>query len=300
MAKGEDRLLQVNGFAKINLTLDIRGTRADGYHEVAMVMQSIGLHDTIAMEQTDGDISLSIDVPGLAADESNLAIRAARLICAHCHIMGGVAMRLTKRIPIAAGLAGGSADAAAVLRGMNALYALRMTDGELCTLGARLGSDVPFVLLGGTMLATGRGEVLRRLSAMPKTYVVLAKPPVSVSTPWAYRAYDAEGTDRHPDNAAIERAIEAGDRSLVASLLCNVLERVTMNEYPIVAEYKAMMQGQGALASMMSGSGPTVFGLVERAEEAKRIAAFLRCETRAAVFVTETCDPVKSGEEHLS
>ena len=286
--KGGNALLQVNGYAKINLTLDILGTRGDGYHEVAMVMQSIGLHDTIAMEKTDGAVRLAVDVPGLAADESNLAVRAARLICSRYALAGGVSVALTKRIPIAAGLAGGSADAAAVLRGMNELYALHLPDTELCALGAQLGSDIPFVLMGGTMLATGRGEVLRRLPDMPHTHVVLAKPPVSVSTPWAYKTYDAEGADEHPDNVRIERAIAEGDRKAVASLLCNVLERVTIKKYPVVALYKEMMREQGALASMMSGSGPTVFALAQSARDAERIAAYLRRETDAAVLVTET------------
>ena len=283
-------MLQVNGYAKINLTLDILGTRADGYHEVAMVMQSIGLHDTIAMEKTEGKVSLSIDVPGLAADASNLAVRAAALIKEHCHLAGGVSMQLTKRIPIAAGLAGGSADAAAVLRGMNALYDLRLSDAELCALGARLGSDIPFVLMGGTMIATGRGEILTRLPAMPRTHVVLAKPPVSVSTSWAYRTYDAEGAARRPDTARIQQAIAQQDRKAIASLLCNVLERVTIKKYAVVETYKTMMREHGALASMMSGSGPTVFALVEERETAEQIAAVMRRETEADVFVTQTTE----------
>lgn len=281
-------MIKVDGKAKVNLTLDILGKRSDGFHEVAMVMQSIDLYDTIVMAKTDGPIFLQIDVPGLAADEMNLAWRAAQLIKQECQLEGGVAMQLTKRIPIAAGLAGGSTDAAAVLRGMNELYDLGLSDEKLCELGAQIGSDVPFCLLGGTMLATGRGEELRRLPDFPKTYVVLAKPPVSVSTAWAYQHYDAEGAEQHPDNAAIERAIAAGDRNSAAALLCNVLESVTIKKYPVISDYKKLMLAHGALNSMMSGSGPTVFCLAPDKETAEAIAAALRQETHADVFVTCT------------
>lgn len=279
-------MITVKGHAKINLTLDILGTRADGFHEVAMVMQAIELHDTITLEKAD-KISLTINVPWLKADDKNLAWRAAALIMEE-YGTGGATMRLTKNIPVAAGLAGGSADAAAVLRGMNELYELNLTDERLCELGARLGSDIPFCLMGGTMLATGRGEVLTRLAAMPATYVVLAKPPVSVSTAWAYKNYDEQGTPVHPDNDKICAEIAAGNRKAVAKLLCNVLESVTIKKYGVISEYKKMMLEGGAMASMMSGSGPTVFGLAADKATAEKIAARLRENTRANVFVTRT------------
>lgn len=279
-------MITVKGHAKINLTLDILGTRADGFHEVAMVMQAIELHDTITLEKAD-KISLTINVPWLKADEKNLAWRAAALIMEE-YGTGGATMRLTKNIPVAAGLAGGSADAAAVLRGMNELYELNLTDERLCELGARLGSDIPFCLMGGTMLATGRGEVLTRLACLPATYVVLAKPPVSVSTAWAYKNYDEQGAPVHPDNDKICAEIAAGNRKAVAKLLCNVLESVTIKKYGVISEYKKMMLEGGAMASMMSGSGPTVFGLTADKATAEKIAARLRENTRANVFVTRT------------
>lgn len=281
-------LITINGNAKINLTLDILGKREDGYHEVDMVMQSIGLHDTLEMEKTSGEILLDIDVPGLEADERNLAWKAADLVIRRFHPGGGVHIRLTKRIPIAAGLAGGSTDAAAVLRGMNELYDLGLEDGKLCELGAELGSDIPFCIMGGTMLATGRGEVLERLPDMPGMSVVLAKPKISVSTAWAYQNYDAHGAKQHPDNEAIQKAIASGDGKTVAKLLCNVLESVTIKKYEVISKYKQMMMEHGALASMMSGSGPTVFALAESEERAKDIAAFMRQATDAEVFVTKT------------
>ena len=281
-------MVTVEANAKINLTLDILGKRPDGFHEVAMVMQTIGLHDTLVMEKTERDIELSINVPWLKADEKNLAWRAAELIRQEYGLEGGVRIELTKRIPVAAGLAGGSADAAAVLKGMNDLYGLQLDEEKLCELGARLGSDIPFCIMGGTMLATGRGEVLTRLSDMPETWVVLAKPRISVSTAWAYQNYDEQGAERHPDNEAINQAIDRGNRKAVAGLLCNVLESVTIKKYDVIAEYKQMMLDKGAMASMMSGSGPTVFGLAKNREQAEAIADVLRQETNADVFVTRT------------
>ena len=281
-------MVTVEANAKINLTLDILGKRPDGFHEVAMVMQTIGLHDTLVMEKTERDIELSINVPWLKADEKNLAWRAAELIRQEYGLEGGVRIELTKRIPVAAGLAGGSADAAAVFKGMNDLYGLQLDEEKLCELGARLGSDIPFCIMGGTMLATGRGEVLTRLSDMPETWVVLAKPRISVSTAWAYQNYDEQGADRHPDNEAIKQAIARGNRKAVAGLLCNVLESVTIKKYDVIAEYKQMMLDKGAMASMMSGSGPTVFGLAKNREQAEAIADVLRQETNADVFVTRT------------
>ena len=281
-------MIKIEGNAKINLTLDILGKRPDGYHEVAMVMQSVGLHDTIEMDKAKEGISLSINVPWLRADEKNLAWRAAALMQQEYGLRGGVRMRLTKRIPVAAGLAGGSADAAAVLRGMDRLYKLGLSDDQLCELGARLGSDIPFCLRRGTMLATGRGEVLTRLADMPETWVVLAKPRISVSTAWAYQNYDEQGAEQHPDNERIQQEIARGDRKGVAKLLCNVLESVTIKRYAVISRYKELMLEQGAMASMMSGSGPTVFGLVENRGTANKIADCLRASTKADVFVTRT------------
>lgn len=287
--------LTVEGQAKINLSLDILGKRSDGYHEVAMVMQSIGLSDTLELEKLPADGQVELELAGAAAgieaDDSNLAWRAAALLLREGQVHGGVRMRLTKRIPIAAGLAGGSTDAAAALRGVNELYGLGFDTEQLCGFGARLGMDIPFCLQGGTMLATGRGELLRRLPDMPRTYVVLGKPPIGISTAWAYQHYDAEGAERHPDNDRLEREIAAGDRKAIAGLLCNVLESVSIKKYGIISEYKQLMLQAGAMAAMMSGSGPTVFGLCESEEIAGRVAEKLQQETEAAVFVTSTTGP---------
>lgn len=288
-----DTLLTLSANAKINLTLDILGTREDGYHEVAMIMQEISLHDTLSMGKINQGISLTIAIEGqkgtLLADESNLCWKAAALVQKEYNLQEGVEIHLTKRIPMAAGLAGGSADAAAVLKGMNHLFRLGMTEARLCELGARLGSDIPFCIMGGTMLATGRGEVLTRLPSFPRLSVVLAKPPVGVSTAWAYKTYDAGYDGPHPDNEAMLEAIHGGDAHKAASLLCNVLEGVTETEHPVIADYKRLMMEHGAMASMMSGSGPTVFGLVREKQQAWHLADTLKkYDGEAGVFVAET------------
>ena len=288
-----DTLLTLSANAKINLTLDILGTREDGYHEVAMIMQEISLHDTLSMGKLNQGISLTIVIEGqqgtLPADESNLCWKAAALVQKEYNLQEGVEIHLTKRIPMAAGLAGGSADAAAVLKGMNHLFRLGMTEARLCELGARLGSDIPFCIMGGTMLATGRGEVLTRLPSFPRLSVVLAKPPVGVSTAWAYKTYDAGYDGPHPDNEAMLEAIHGGDAHKAAGLLCNVLEGVTETEHPVIADYKRLMMEHGAMASMMSGSGPTVFGLVREKQQAWHLADTLKkYDGEAGVFVAET------------
>ena len=287
-------MVSINGNAKVNLTLDILGVREDGFHEVAMVMQEISLHDTVELSKTDGDITLIIDGSDLPADETNLAWRAAKLIKDEYKLCGGAAIRLYKRIPIAAGLAGGSADAAAVLKGMNELYELSISEEELCRLGARLGSDIPFCIMGGTMLSTGRGEFLERLPDFPECWMVLAKPPIGVSTAWAYKTYDNGYDGPHPDNAAMLEAIESGDMEKAASLLCNVLEGVTAAAHKEINEYKSIMMKNGAMASMMSGSGPTCFCIARNEASANEIAGALRAEGIEDVFAVKT---VKQKEE---
>ena len=280
-------VVTIKANAKINLTLDILGKRADGYHEVAMVMQSVGLHDTIRLEKAERGIALTIDRPDLAADETNLAWRAARLMMDVHSIQSGVRIDIVKRIPIAAGLAGGSADAAAVLRGLDALFGLGLSNEALCELGARIGSDVPFCIQGGTMLATGRGEVLRRLPDMPAAWVVLVKPPVAVSTAWAYQSYDAAPALVHPDNTAMLAAIAEGDLDGIGRQLGNVLETVTVKKYEEISRIRQRMLEAGALAAMMSGSGPTVFALA-RDEAAARQIVGSAAAAKAAIFVANT------------
>lgn len=282
-------MITINANAKINLTLDILGKRSDGYHEVAMVMQEIGLCDIISLERKPAGIELTMDKAELPADNTNLAYKAAQLFLAALHINSGVAIDIKKSIPIAAGLAGGSADAAGVLRGMNELFSTGLTTEMLCKLGEKLGSDVPFCICGGTMLATGRGEILKRLPPIPECYVVLAKPKVAVSTAWAYKMYDECETEKHPDNVAIISALESGNITQVSNLLGNVLEDVTCRAYKEIDEYKRIMLQNGATAAMMSGSGPTVFAIAESLVTAEKIASAIREKADAeAVHVVKT------------
>lgn len=282
-------MVTVKANAKINLTLDILSKRLDGYHEVEMVMQSVGLFDTIRMERQQTGISLQIDTKELLADETNLAWKAARLFLDVYKIQEGVFIEIEKRIPIAAGLAGGSADAAGVLIGMNILFGKRLTAEDLCALGEQIGSDIPFCIEGGTMLATGRGEILQRLPNLPPLFVVLAKPPVSVSTAWAYRNYDETGALYHPDTKKMIAALSEGCVDHIASCLANVLEEVTKKEYTIIEAYKHVFMENGAIASLMSGSGPTVFALTKTKTDADYAAAALaRNYPDAAVFVVST------------
>ena len=283
-------MLKINAYAKINLTLDILGKRPDGYHEVSMIMQSVGLADELCLEKQAAGrgIELVCDKPGLPVDSRNLAYRAAELVLSTYKIASGVRIGLKKRIPMAAGLAGGSADAAAVLRGLNELFSLRLTTKQLCALGEKLGSDVPFCICGGTMLAEGRGELLTRLPDMPECFVVLAKPAADVSTAWVYQNYRPEQVAVHPATRAVIDCLESGDLKGISQLLCNVLESVTINRYKEIDLLKKLMLEHGAMASLMSGSGPTVFGLTEDQKTAEHIAEQLRKLTNARIFVTKT------------
>lgn len=276
----------VKANAKINLTLDILNKRADGYHEVAMVMQAVGLFDTIHLTQAAAGIALRLDTRELPTDEKNLAFRAARVFLDAYHISDGVRIEIEKRIPIAAGLAGGSTDAAGVLRGLNALFAVGATADDLAALGARLGSDVPFCVYGGTMAAAGRGEILTLLPTVTKAWAVLAKPPVTVSTAWAYGTFDREKPPRAPQTAAMIDAVKSGDLERIAAVLSNDLERVTQKEYPVIGEYKRILRENGALNSLMTGSGPTVYALAKTEREAERAAEAIRStHSEAEVFV---------------
>jgi 4-diphosphocytidyl-2-C-methyl-D-erythritol kinase len=282
--------------AKINLALDIHYKRNDGYHEVAMVMQSIALADLVALSERDSGITVSTNLPGLDCGPTNLAYRAAALITATCGIGHGIHIELDKRIPLAAGLAGGSSDAAAVLTGLNRLWGLGLSLAQLQTLAATLGSDVPFCLGGGTVLATGRGEVLTPLMALPRVWVVLAKPVVEVSTAWAYQNYHPEAVTSHPDIPGMTACLEKRDLAGIAHRLGNVLESVTIPAHPEIAALKEGMMEYGALAALMSGSGPTVFGLAGDKRQAECIAAALKARTNALIMITETIDSI-GGED---
>lgn len=275
--------------AKINLTLDVLGKRPDGYHEVEMVMQSIELHDGLEFTPAGRDITLTIEGGDLPAGPDNLVFRAAELIRRRGRVREGVKIRLVKAIPVAAGLGGGSADAAAALKALNELWGTGLSLTELMSLGEQLGSDVPFCLLGGTALARGRGERLERLSSCPRLGLVLVKPRFSVSTSSVYRAYTPGFAAKRPDNRAMVAAIRNGDIKAIAENLANALEPVTTGMHPEIGQIKARLARAGALGVLMSGSGPTVFGLAEDAEAAGAVAGRYKSDGEE-VIVTATVD----------
>ena len=293
------RLLTINAYAKINLTLDILGTRADGYHEVEMIMQSIALADTVELTKIDKGIKLEIDASAVASgdtlttDNQNLAYRAAQLMLDEYKIESGVFIRLTKKIPIAAGLAGGSTDAAAVIRGINKLFNLHLTSDELCAIGSKIGSDVPFCIVGGTCLAYGRGEKLKRLPDLPAIPIILIKPRGAIPTAWAYKEYDSDKSTEHPDTNAICEAFNIYDYEAAFELLFNVLERVAVKKCPAILQFKEKLIEADVIAAMMSGSGPTVFGIAKTQNDAVKIADSFK-NNGAQVFVTETTGRIEN------
>lgn len=263
--------------AKINLMLDVLHKRADGFHEVEMIMTMVDLADRLELSELKRDsIIISSQAGYIPLDEKNLAFQAARLIKDRYNVKSGVHIHLDKRIPVAAGLAGGSSDAAATLRGLNRLWRLNIPAQELQELGAELGSDVPFCVTGGTALATGRGELLTPMKNPPQCWVVLAKPPINVSTAEVYGRVRANQIAVHPSASRMQEAIEADDFGAVCAGLGNVLEDVTLKLHPEVQQLKEAMVKLGADGVLMSGSGPTVFGLVSRQSKVARIYNGLR------------------------
>ena len=276
-------------YAKINLGLDILGRREDGYHEVSMIMQSVGLCDEVIITPGSGKgkIDISTNLPGLSCGSDNLAYKAAALLATHAGIIPNVHIALNKKIFLAAGLAGGSADAAAVLRGLNKYWQLHLAKHELEQLAAQLGSDIPFCIEGGTMLATGRGEVLTKLADLPQALVVLAKPKgLEVSTAWVYQHYNRGRVVHSPCIWQLQDRLAEGAPALVP-YMGNVLETVTIPAHPIIASIKAAMLSAGAYYALMSGSGPTVFAFARDEQTAEQIVAALAdFEVETAITTT--------------
>ena len=274
--------IKLKALGKINLGLDVLGRRPNGYHDVRMVMQTVYLYDQILLEKTDKEgISLETNLFYLPVNENNLAYRAAKMLIDEFAIKEGVHISLEKHIPVAAGMAGGSSNAAAVLYGMNRLFQLGLTDQELMDRGVQLGADVPYCIMRGTVLAEGIGEKMTPLPAMPKCQVQLAKPPIRVSTQKVYDKLDAQKVTKHPDIDGILLGLQTGDLKKITSSMGNVLENVTITEYPQIERIKDVMKEEGALNAMMSGSGPTVFGIYDDKMLARRAAARIREEQLA-------------------
>jgi len=269
--------LELKALGKINLGLDVLGKRENGYHDVRMVMQTVYLYDQIWMIKTrEPGIQLNTNLFYLPVNENNLAYRAADMLIKEFKLQEGVKIILDKHIPVAAGMAGGSSNAAAVLFGMNRIFSLGLSRKELMERGVQLGADVPYCIMRGTVLAEGIGEILTPLPPMPKCFVLLAKPSISVSTKMVYEKLDSHEIEEHPDIDGIIDGLKGMDLSKVASSMGNVLEKVTVEAYPVIDEIKTVMKKQGALNAMMSGSGPTVFGLFDDKRKAKKAAFRIR------------------------
>ncbi len=249
-------------YAKINLGLDVLRRRPDGYHEVKMIMQTVDIFDTLTFKaKSEEGVTLNTDNSELSVGDDNLICRAAGLIMAKNGVNKGVEITLKKRIPIAAGMAGGSADAAATLLGLNELFGLGCSLEELQETGVKLGADIPYCLMGGTALSEGIGEILSKLPSPPQCSLAVAKPDINVSTKFVYENLRLENLSAHPDIDGMIEAIRGGNIQGVADRLGNVLETVTIKEYPIIDEIKKLMINSGAINALMSGSGPTVFGI---------------------------------------
>jgi 4-diphosphocytidyl-2-C-methyl-D-erythritol kinase len=256
--------------AKINLALDVLNKRADGYHNLRMVMQSVELHDEITIQKTKAFVlRLKTNAP-LPTDKRNLAYAAAAYCQEEFKLDSGLDIQLKKTIPIAAGLAGGSSDCAAVLLGIDRLFELRLPFDRLAAIGKKFGADVPFCLMSGTVLAEGIGDALTPLSALADMPILIVKPPFAISTADVFQAFRPERVTTRPDIAQMYAALARGDARAVAAALCNVLESVSLAQYPIIEEIKQILLAFGAMGALMSGSGPSVFGCFDQIDAARR------------------------------
>lgn len=256
--------IKLRAYAKINLGLDVVRKREDGYHEVNMIMQTIGLYDKLTIHKTNQQsIRMKTNLHYLPEDENNLVYKAAALMKDRYHIEQGIYINLEKKIPVSAGLAGGSTDAASTLYGLNCLFDLKLGKKDLMKLGLELGADVPYCIMRGTAQSQGIGEILTPLAPFPNCYVLIVKPNINVSTKYVYENLKLDSTTKHPNISGIIEAIHKNDLYGATRLFGNVLESVTTREYPIINEIKANMLHYGAIQSLMSGSGPTVFGIFD-------------------------------------
>ncbi len=280
--------ISLRAMAKINLGLDVVRRREDGYHEVRMIMQTIHLYDRIDIVKTkEKDIQIQTNLSFLPVNENNLIYKAGRLLMDEFGITDGVSVKLDKRIPVAAGMAGGSTDAAAMLFGMNRIFDLGLTKKQLMERGVKIGADVPYCIMRGTALAEGIGEELSALPPMVKCPVLIAKPQISVSTKFVYQNLKLDDDTIHPDIDLLIDDIKAKDLYSIAKHMGNVLETVTIPNYPVIDEIKQHMMVHGAVGAMMSGSGPTVFGLFDDEETAKAAFKAMRSsELAKQVYLT--------------
>lgn len=279
--------LRLNAYAKVNLGLNVLQRRADGYHEVETVLHTVALHDEIVLREAGDGIRVTADLD-IPTGPDSLVYRAAALLREQLGVQRPVEIEIRKRVPIAAGLGGGSADAAVTLMGLAQMWKLRLDGRELHALAARLGADVTFFLTGGAALARGRGERVQTLPPLPTTWVVLARPRIEVLTEWAYRQIQPAGVTRRPDIAQLVDAVTRRDVPAVGRLLGNVFEEIIAAHHPIVGELKAQVLRGEAYGAAMTGTGPTVFGLMANEAAARRVAEQLAGRADVDVFVTRT------------
>lgn len=291
--------MQLKALAKINLGLDVLRKREDGYHEVRMIMQNVHIYDQIFLEKQEQEgIRVKTNLYYLPANENNLVYKAAKLLMDEFDLPGGMSIDLKKYIPVAAGMAGGSSDAAAVLFGMNRMYDLGLSLEALMERGVKIGADVPYCIMRGTALSEGIGEILSPLPPMPPCYILVAKPAISVSTKFVYENLRANELEHHPDIDRMMEALERQDLEALTEAMKdgNVLETVTVPAYPVIQKLKDAMMHHGAMVSLMSGSGPTVFGIFENRQAAKRAyAALKRGHYAKQVFLTTPYNNRRNG-----
>ena len=283
---------QTKAYAKINLGLDVVKRLPNGYHQVKMIMQNIGIHDELTFEKAEHAVTILTDSEELPTDKNNLIHKAAGYMFDKYSISSGLRVRLRKNIPIAAGLAGGSADAAATMKGINILFGLGLSTEELMENGSAIGADVPYCILGGTALAEGIGEKLTPLPPIPACHILIAKPDINVSTKYVYEHLDLQALTRHPDIDGMTESIKSGQLEGITKRMENVLETVTIPAYPVIADIKERMLCLGAENSLMSGSGPTVFGIFRNRNTAEHAyGEILASKLARQVFLTRQYRP---------
>lgn len=288
----QNNSLSLKAYAKVNLALDVLRRRPDGYHDVKMIMQNLDIYDelefeVIARDTEDVRIDLTVNKEGIPTDDRNLVYKAIAILFEAFNIKSHIAVNLIKNIPAEAGMAGGSTDCAAALKAVNILYNLGLTTDELMKYGVKLGADVPYCILGRTAISEGIGEVLTPIKGLPPVHVLVAKPPVNVSTKEIYTNLKANELEKHPDVDGMVEALESQNLSAIAERMENVLETVTVNMHPEIEELKALMKDQGALNAIMSGSGPTVFGLFDDKDKVWETAMMISDQNKAPeVFIT--------------
>ena len=288
-------MLEKKAYAKINLGLDVTGKRDDGYHIVRMIMQNVDLYDTLTFEDNEtGEICLTASSEKIPTDESNLICKVALQLKKEFGVSKGANIHLVKRIPVAAGMAGGSTDGAAAYVALNELWNLGLDKKKLCELAVKLGADIPYCIIGGTALAEGIGEELTVISDMPACHIVIAKPAIDVSTGWVYKELDSRKIIEHPDIDGIRAAIEDGNIKAMCSLIGNVLESVTAGKYTVIGDIEKILEDSGAVGAFMTGSGPTVFAVFDDEDKAKNgYEAVKRSALAPELFLSGPVNPNK-------